>query len=195
MEAAPGDVPRRRGLNASHRYRLIDTEIPPELFYPVGRMPQLVTELPKNWDQLNGAGVGNARTAMTDLLKGEQADVQLPIGTKLAFERTYLAHERTQMAWVRTCLALITFGFAIAKFFQYVHEKQPEEAPLLSPKTVGALMISIGLVALALASLQHRRALRALRAHCASLPISLAGVTATLIALLGILALVGALLR
>ena len=38
---------------------------------------------------------------------------------QLAFERTFLAYERTRIAWVRTALALISFGFVIAKFFQY----------------------------------------------------------------------------
>jgi putative membrane protein len=41
--------------------------------------------------------------------------------TRLAFERTFLAHERTQMAWARTSLALISFGFALAKIFHYLH--------------------------------------------------------------------------
>ena len=43
---------------------------------------------------------------------------------QLAFERTFLAYERTRIAWVRTALALISFGFVIAKFFQYLREKQ-----------------------------------------------------------------------
>ena len=50
-------------------------------------------------------------------------------GTSLAFERTYLAHERTQMAWIRTALALISFGFTIAKFFEYLEDKQVGVAP------------------------------------------------------------------
>jgi putative membrane protein len=56
-------------------------------------------------------------------------------------------------------------------------------------------MIAIGLIALGLGSLQHALALRSLRAQCPELPRSLAGVTAGLLALLGILAFVGALLR
>src|SRR5581483_2367687 len=39
----------------------------------------------------------------------------------LAFERTYLAHERTLMAWIRTAASLITFGFTLFKYFQYLH--------------------------------------------------------------------------
>ena len=121
---------------------------------------------------------------------------RLDVSTKLAYERTYLAHEGTQMGWVRTALALISFGFTIAKFFEFLHEKRGEaRAPLMAPPTVGILMIAIGLIALLLASLQHRRSPKALRDRCPDLPASLAGVTAVLIALLGILALVGAILR
>ena len=47
----------------------------------------------------------------------------LDTSSRLAYERTYLAHERTLMAWVRTALALISFGFTIAKVFEYLREK------------------------------------------------------------------------
>jgi putative membrane protein len=120
----------------------------------------------------------------------------LDAGTRLSFERTYLAHERTQMAWVRTSLALITFGFSIAKFYQFLEQKKlGEPVPVLHPRTVGLLMIAIGLVSLGLGSLQHALALRALRAQCPDLPRSLAGITAGLLALLGVVALFGAFVR
>ena len=125
----------------------------------------------------------------------EKGAARLDTGTKLAYERTYLAHERTQMAWVRTALALIGFGFTIAKFFDYLKEKQGGQTTLMSPHGVGILMISIGLVSLALAAVQRRQAIQALREQCPSLPVSLAGVMSGLLALLGILALIGALIR
>lgn len=115
--------------------------------------------------------------------------------TRLAYERTFLGWERTQMGWVRTALSLISFGFAIAKFFDYLRQKQVTPPPLLGPRTVGILMIGSGLVALALASVQHRRAMKVIREQCPSLPPSVAGVTGAFIALVGILALIGALLR
>jgi putative membrane protein len=124
-----------------------------------------------------------------------EADAKLDCARRLDFERTYLAHERTQMAWVRTSLALISFGFAIAKFFHYFHEQPHERPPLVSANSVGILMIVIGLVALALASIQHHRALRPLRAECPGLPASLAWVVATLLAVLGVLALIVVLVR
>jgi putative membrane protein len=114
--------------------------------------------------------------------------------TKLAYDRTYLAHERTQMAWVRTSLALISFGFGIAKFFQYLYQTQGPGAPHMGPRTVGMVMITIGLVGLALANVQHRRALAALRSECPGLPRSTAGITAWVIMALGIVAFVTALL-
>jgi len=51
----------------------------------------------------------------------------LPDATELALDRTNLAHERTLMAWVRTAVSLISFGFTIYKFFQYMREQQPGE--------------------------------------------------------------------
>jgi putative membrane protein len=114
---------------------------------------------------------------------------------QLAFERTFLAYERTRIAWVRTALALISFGFVIAKFYQYLREKQGETATVLSPRAIGLLMISIGLVGLILANWQERRALKALRERCPELPQSISGVMALLIALFGVLALISALLR
>jgi putative membrane protein len=114
---------------------------------------------------------------------------------QLAFERTFLAYERTRIAWVRTALALISFGFAIAKVLQYLREKQGETATVMSPRAIGLIMIAIGLVSLVLATSQDRRAVKALRARCPELPKPISGVVAVLIALLGVLALIGAILR
>ena len=119
----------------------------------------------------------------------------LDTSSRLAYERTYLAHERTLMAWVRTALALISFGFTIAKVFEYLREKEGPRATLLGPRVVGIIMIAMGLVALALATMQHRRASKILHEHCPDLPPSLTGVFAAFIALLGILALLSAILR
>ena len=125
----------------------------------------------------------------------QQTAAQPDPRVQLAFERTFLAYERTQIAWVRTALSLISFGFVIAKFFQYLREKQGETATLMSPRAVGLVMITIGLVSLILANWQERRAMKALRARCPELPQSISGVMAMLIALLGVLALISALLR
>ena len=132
---------------------------------------------------------------MNDEPAHKQSVPPLDISSRLAYERTYLAHERTLMGWVRTALALISFGFTIAKVFEYLREKQGKQATLLGPRAVGMIMIAIGLVALGLATVQHRRASKILHEHCPDLPRSLAGVFAAFIALLGVLALFSAILR
>ena len=84
----------------------------------------------------------------------------LPDATKLAVERTRLAHERTLMAWVRTATSLISFGFTIYKFLQYVRENQPPATGgdgLIGPRGFALLMIGTGLCTLILATIEHRR--------------------------------------
>ena len=121
----------------------------------------------------------------------------LPDATRLAVDRTRLAYERTLMAWIRTATSLISFGFTIYKFFQAFREEQQVEHihHLIGSRGYGLLMISIGLIALLLATWQHRRDLEALRAQYGEVPYSLATVIAGLIAVLGLLSLFLVILR
>ena len=125
----------------------------------------------------------------------EGTAIQMDTGTRLAYDRTYLSHERTLMAWIRTALALISFGFTISKFFEFLHEKRGEAAPLLGAQTVGTLMIAIGVLGLAIATAQQTRELYKLRARCPGLPRPVSWLTAVVLTLVGVLALVGALVR
>lgn len=62
------------------------------------------------------------------------------------------------MAWVRTATSLISFGFTIYKFFQYLQEQQgPLRERAFGPRQYATLMIVIGLLALVFATFQHRR--------------------------------------
>ena len=122
----------------------------------------------------------------------------LPAATKLALDRTRLAYERTLMAWVRTATSLISFGFSIYKFFQYLRESQHLTEPqrLLGPREFALLMIGIGVVSLLIATVQHRRNLQALQAEYGiAAPSSLAAVLAALISGLGIFGMVAVALR
>ena len=132
---------------------------------------------------------------MNDKASDQRPDISLDPRVPLAYERTLLAYERTRIAWVRTALALISFGFAIAKFFAYMRGEHGEGATLLSPRAVGLIMILIGLSSLILANWQQRRAVKALRKRCPELPPPVAGIMSGMIAILGVLALVGALMR
>jgi len=116
-----------------------------------------------------------------------QGATGLDVGTRLAVDRTALAHERTLMAWVRTATSLISFGFTIYKFFQFELKGQPPSpGRLIGPRGFALFMIGIGLVALLLSTLEHRRSMRALRAEFGNVPLSTAAVVAGLISLLGI---------
>jgi putative membrane protein len=115
--------------------------------------------------------------------------------TRLAADRTRLALERTLMAWVRTCTSMIAFGFGIYQFLRYLETRESLRQPVISPQVFAILLIVAGLTALALAWLQHRQAMRALRDEFGAMPYSIAGVMAAFIAGLGVIALVGVGLR
>lgn len=118
------------------------------------------------------------------------AERSLDTNTRLAVDRTRLAHERTLMAWVRTSTSMIGFGFTIFKFFEYLAADANRREPILSPWVVGLLMILLGVVALVLAWLQHRREMKLLEDEFGAMPFSIAGFMAGLIACLGLVALV-----
>jgi putative membrane protein len=133
---------------------------------------------------------------MKDCLMVASPEQDLSTSTKLAVERTRLAHERTLMAWVRTATSLISFGFTVYKFFQYLRESQGPTTSAMGPREFGGLMIGIGIASLILATVGHRRSMRALRAdYGALIPSSLSTVVAGLVGALGIVLLVAVLLR
>jgi putative membrane protein len=121
----------------------------------------------------------------------------LDSGTRLAVVRTRLAHERTLMAWVRTATALISFGFTVYKFFQYQVERgQAHPDRLIGPREFALIMIAIGLVSLALATIQHQQSMTTLRAEFGDVvPPSMSLIVAGLFSLLGILAFFAVLLH
>jgi putative membrane protein len=120
----------------------------------------------------------------------------LPAATRLALERTRLAYERTLMAWTRTATSLISFGFTIYKFFQYLREGRPVgETGLLGPRGFALLMIAIGLCALVFATVEHRQSMKVLRAEYGEVRYSLATVVAGLIGALGIAGMLSVLLH
>ncbi len=125
------------------------------------------------------------------------SEQELSTSTKLAIERTRLSHERTLMAWVRTATSLISFGFTIYKFFEYLRESQGAPTrSAIGPREFAVVMIGIGITSMILATIGHRRSMRALRTEYGALiPYSLATVVAGLIGILGVILLVAVLFR
>jgi putative membrane protein len=123
--------------------------------------------------------------------------VKPPHAARLALERTRLAYERTLLAWVRTAIALISFGFTAYKFFQFLHESGQAPPPhrLFGSREFALVMIGIGLVALLLATLEHRGNMRRLRAVHKTAGASLAGWFAGVVAILGILGFLAVVFR
>lgn len=126
--------------------------------------------------------------------------------TLLAVDRTRLAHDRTMMAWIRTAVSLISFGFTIYKFFEFMRERGvseflqqkavAEQRPhVLDARHFAGTMICFGLIALVLATVQHTRDMIALRKSFPKTPYSLATVLAALIAIIGVAALLAVVLR
>jgi inner membrane protein YidH len=115
--------------------------------------------------------------------------------TDLAMERTALAHERTLMAWIRTSVSLISFGFTIYKFFEEWNRNPNATKTLLTPREVGMLMIGFGLIALLLAQIQHRSAVKKLKKLYPTIQISVSGVLSILILIFGLMLFLGALFR
>ena len=101
------------------------------------------------------------------------------------------------MAWVRTAMSLITFGFTIYKFFEYLHESgRPHVATgLLGPRGFALAMMATGLVTLVLGTYQHRQGMKTIRAQYPDFPASVAGWLAIFVACLGMFGLALAVLR
>jgi len=117
------------------------------------------------------------------------------VATTLAFERTRIAYERTMMAWIRTATSLITFGFAVYKFFQFELREAPEIPMLIGPRGFGMTLICIGLLSLLLGAFEHGRDMTALRRQYVDMPRSPSGVTAIVLGALGVCALVAVIAR
>ena len=120
---------------------------------------------------------------------------ELDVSTRLAFDRTRGSYDRTMMSWIRTSTSLISFGFAIFKFFQLEVGAGRKDGYLVGASEFAILMVCIGLLSLLLGVLEYRQNMRSLRAQVPDLPRSRTGILAGLICIMGILALIMVILR
>ena len=136
-------------------------------------------------------------------------DFKLDINTELAarrtgmaFQRTRLAEDRTLMAVIRTSLSLIGFGFTIYQFFQRLRE-QDIIARAAAPRHFGFALVALGVLMLFLGIVYHVQFMFGLRRLRQSMrddgliygetvfPVSLTLITAFLLLVIGITAIVG----
>ena len=109
---------------------------------------------------------------------------------------TELASDRTLLAWIRTALSMISFGFTIYKFLQYVREGQGMGARVEGPRNLGMSLILLGTGGLVAASIQHWRLLRVLDAgRPVGLRWSLSLTFASIISLIGFSAFLSVVFR
>jgi putative membrane protein len=81
--------------------------------------------------------------------------------------RDHAANERTMLAWIRTGIALMAFGFAIARFGLFLREiaqagQVRRNAPVMGSTWFGVVLVLLGLVTNAAATLRYAQVRRAL---------------------------------
>lgn len=125
--------------------------------------------------------------------------VTMNLADQLARQRNRDAAERTLMAWIRTCLALISFGFGLDKVVAAINSGHPggQGHAEFSVRLISLAFIVTGVAAMVAATKQHQKNLRRLLrddftygdhpsiAHATALMISLIGVAAIALLLLG----------
>jgi putative membrane protein len=115
----------------------------------------------------------------------------------LGLRRTFLAYDRTLMAWIRTAVSLITFGFSIYKFFQYLikaEDFRPVQT-LIGPRQFAIGMIGLGVIGLAAATVQYRQTVKMLKEERGEEYRSLAGIFAATVCIFGLGLLAAVVLR
>jgi putative membrane protein len=110
----------------------------------------------------------------------------------LGYERTRMAADRTLMAWIRTSVSMISFGFTIFKFFQYLRS-EAMAGPVAAQGTrhLGLILVLLGTALLGMAILEYLAyQCKLSRWMKQKFPFSTALIAALLITVLGILAAV-----
>jgi putative membrane protein len=124
----------------------------------------------------------------------EAAALQPDKGTMLTLDRNLMAAERTMMAWIRTSLSLISFGFTVGKFFDYLAADKGKPirgflARMMGPDGVGMVLVALGILALGFAIVDHRNTVKRLQGQGLEKRRSAAIVVAMILVVLGISAI------
>ncbi|MFC3549511.1 DUF202 domain-containing protein [Lysobacter cavernae] len=121
--------------------------------------------------------------------------------TGMSFQRTRMSADRTLMSILRTALSLIGFGFTIFQFFGHLQSSKLLAETSHAPRNFGIALVALGVVMLTLGIGYHLSFMKSLRAERSAMkldglihgespyPVSLTLITATLLWLLGLLAI------
>jgi len=119
----------------------------------------------------------------------DENKLQLDLSTLLAVTRTRFAAERTLMSWIRTAFSMITFGFVLMKFFQFLRLQSTANAESTGATHLGIFLILLGILSLLPAMIEHRKALNELSKYDGKSRWSSAFVIGILVAVIGVYAL------
>jgi putative membrane protein len=124
-------------------------------------------------------------------------DPEPDTNVRLGVERTDLAADRTLMAWIRTAFSMISFGFTIGKFFQYLNEQAKRPAQFGGGRMLAVVLITLGLFSLIVGVWEYQKAIARVEALVGSgrRPVRPIVVIAGLVALVGVLAYVAMFFR
>jgi putative membrane protein len=116
----------------------------------------------------------------------------------LSYERTRMAADRTLMAWIRTSVSMISFGFTIYKFFQYLQESNvlTPGMHIYGPRNLGEVLVILGTILMGFAIIEYVLYQRLLsRQMGRKFPVSTTLIGALLMIVLGFFALANLLFR
>lgn len=107
---------------------------------------------------------------------------------RLATISTAYSSERSLKSWIQTTVSLYTFGFALAKFFDYLALGQTGLQTSAGPQWLGFALVVTGIVGLMLGTVQYLRRLATMSnlglSHYSSY--LLPAVTAAMLSLIGV---------
>jgi putative membrane protein len=136
---------------------------------------------------------------------GDRTDAAVELSarrTGMSFQRTRMSTDRTLMSVMRTSISLISFGFTIAQFFERLRTSNVLPQASAAPRHFGVALVALGIGMLVLGIIYHLHYMRALRDERHAMakeglihgespyPVSLTLLTAIVMLLLGILAII-----
>jgi uncharacterized membrane protein YidH (DUF202 family) len=126
--------------------------------------------------------------------------------TGMSFQRTRMSADRTLMSVIRTSLSLIGFGFTIFQFFEKLRDAGTL-AHAAAPRNFGVALVALGILMLFGGIIYHIQFMLNLREHREAMiegelihgeskfPVSLTLITAVILLLIGIAAIVSMVFR